>query len=59
MESAILDAEANVEALQARVSDPQVLADHVKSHEAFDQLAGAQHEVERLYARWAELDARK
>jgi hypothetical protein len=31
----------------------------VKSHEAFDQLAGAQHEVERLYARWAELDARK
>jgi ATP-binding cassette subfamily F protein uup len=59
MESAILDAEANVEALQARVSDPQVLADHVKSHEAFDQLAEAQHEVERLYARWGELDARK
>jgi ATP-binding cassette subfamily F protein uup len=59
MEAAILDAEMRVESLQARVDDPAVLADHVKSHDAFAQLVGAQHQVERLYARWAELDARR
>ncbi|HYO09565.1 MAG TPA: ABC-F family ATP-binding cassette domain-containing protein [Tepidisphaeraceae bacterium] len=59
MESAILDAETRVESLQATVSDPAVLADHVRSRDAFDALAKAQHEVERLYARWAELEERK
>jgi ATP-binding cassette subfamily F protein uup len=59
MESAILAAETRVEALQATVSDPAVLADHVRSREAFEQLAQAQHEVERLYARWAELDTKR
>ncbi len=59
MESAILQAETRVEELQARVADPTVLSDHVQSHEAYQQLATAQHEVERLYTRWAELDARK
>ena len=59
MEAAILDAETRVETLQAQSTDPAVLADHVKSHDVFEQLAAAQHEVERLYARWADLDARK
>jgi ATP-binding cassette subfamily F protein uup len=57
MESAIHDAEAKVEALQAKVNDPQILTDHVKLHEAYAQLGAVQAEVERLYARWAELDA--
>jgi ATP-binding cassette subfamily F protein uup len=56
MEAAILAAETQLALLQERVSDPTVLADHVKSHDAFDQLARAQQEVERLYARWAELE---
>ncbi|CAN5375246.1 ATP-binding cassette domain-containing protein [soil metagenome] len=59
MEDSIHRAEAEVEALQAAVADPDVLADHRRSHEAFDKLASAQHEVERLYARWAELDAKQ
>jgi ATP-binding cassette subfamily F protein uup len=59
MEEAIHAAEARVETLQARVVDPAVMVDHVKLHEAYDELARAQHEVERLYARWAELDAKK
>jgi ABC transport system ATP-binding/permease protein len=59
MEDAIHAAEASVETLQARVSERAVMADHVKLHEAYDALAKAQHEVERLYARWAELDAKK
>ena len=51
-------AEASVETFQQRVVDPAVMVDHVKLHEAYDELAKAQHEVERLYARWAELDAK-
>jgi ATP-binding cassette subfamily F protein uup len=58
MEDAIHRAEAEVESLHARVADPAVIADHVKMREAFEKLANAQHEVERLYARWAELDSR-
>ena len=58
MEDAIHAAEGRVETLQARVVDPVVMSDHVKLHEAYDELATAQQEVERLYARWAELDAK-
>ena len=56
MEDSIHAAEASVETLQSRVVDPAVMVDHVKLHEAYDALAKAQEEVERLYARWAELD---
>ncbi|MBC8105274.1 MAG: ABC-F family ATP-binding cassette domain-containing protein [Anaerolineae bacterium] len=59
MEDAIHRTEAEVESLHATVADPAVLADHKRAHEAFEKLANAQHEVERLYARWAELDAKK
>ncbi len=59
MEEAIHRAEAAVEKLQANVGDPAILADHVKIREAYERLATAQHEVERLYARWAELDAKQ
>ena len=58
MEDAIHRAEAEVQTLQQRVSDPSVFADHTKAHEAYENLARAQHEVERLYARWAELDTK-
>jgi ABC transport system ATP-binding/permease protein len=59
IEDAIHAAEGSVETLEARVADPAVMSDHVKLHEAYDQLAEAQQEVERLYSRWAELDAKK
>lgn len=59
MESAIHSAEAQVESLQSKVADPTILADHTKLHTAYEDLSRAQQEVERLYARWAELDARK
>jgi ATP-binding cassette subfamily F protein uup len=59
MEENIHRAEAEVESLQRRGHDPAIMSDHVKLHEAYDQLAKAQSEVERLYARWAELDAKK
>jgi ATP-binding cassette subfamily F protein uup len=58
MESNIAKAEAEHARLQALTEDPKLLADHQKSKEAFEKLATAQQEVERLYARWAELEAK-
>jgi ATP-binding cassette subfamily F protein uup len=59
MEATILAAETEVESLQSQVADPTVMANHVQLHEAYEKLAAAQHEVERLYARWADLESRK
>ena len=49
MEESINQAEAQVASLQARLADPAVLADYEQTHKAYEQLAAAQHEVERLY----------
>lgn len=59
IESAIHTAEAKVEELQKQVADPKVMSDRNKMHEACESLGKAQTEVERLYARWAELEERK
>jgi ATP-binding cassette subfamily F protein uup len=59
MEAKLLEAEGRVESLQKVVSDPAVIADHVKMHEACDRLHEAQERVEQLYARWAELEAKQ
>ncbi|MFT3788884.1 MAG: ATP-binding cassette domain-containing protein [Tepidisphaeraceae bacterium] len=58
MEASIHKAEAEVETLQAKANDPAVIADHVKAREVYEALGKAQHEVERLYARWSELEAK-
>ena len=54
---AILEAEARAGSCEAQTIDPATLADHVRSAEAFADLAAAQQEVARLYARWEELEA--
>jgi K(+)-stimulated pyrophosphate-energized sodium pump len=59
MENTIHRAEAVVNAIQTMVGDPSVLADHKRARDAFAKLAAAQEEVERLYSRWTELDAKK
>jgi ATP-binding cassette subfamily F protein uup len=58
MESRILEAEARLEAAQAAAADPSVASDHQALQARLEQLAAAQVEVERLYARWAELEAK-
>ena len=58
MEAAIAKAEERVEGLTKRLDDPALLADHAKSRDAYALLGGAQADVERLYARWAELEAK-
>ncbi len=59
MEAAILDAEAEVEATQARLDDPEVATDPDAAQEAFQAHQQAQHRVQALYDRWAELEAKQ
>ncbi len=56
MEERILNAESQVEALHAQLSDPAVMADHAKLHETYEAHREAQAELDRLFARWEELE---
>ena len=58
MEEKILEAEAEVERLQAILADPDVAADHARLHETFESHRDAQAVVDALYARWEELEAK-
>ena len=58
MEAAITAAEARVVELEATLSDPGTFKDRASEVPALvASLDGARHEVERLYARWTELEA--
>lgn len=58
IEDVIAEAELVLESAQAKLSDPGVSADHSKMTLACQDLDEAQKEVERLYARWEELEAK-
>jgi ATP-binding cassette subfamily F protein uup len=59
MEAAIMSAEEALHAAQQQMSDPTVLADHVRLREVCQRADDAQQKVGQLYARWEELEARK
>jgi ATP-binding cassette subfamily F protein uup len=58
MEQTILDAEAAVEACRRAVDDPAVASDASALQARIAALDEAQAEVDRLYTRWAELEAK-
>jgi ATP-binding cassette subfamily F protein uup len=58
MESLIVRAEERLETCRNAAADPAVAADHVALAERIEALTRAQAEVDRLYARWAELEAK-
>jgi ATP-binding cassette subfamily F protein uup len=58
MEARILHAEAALAAAQAAATDPGVASDHEALSQRLEALASAQLEVDRLYARWVELEAK-
>jgi ATP-binding cassette subfamily F protein uup len=58
MEVAILEAEAAVAACRQTAEDPAVASDPAELQARYAALDAAQAEVDRLYARWAELEAR-
>ena len=59
MEAAILAAEEALEACRAATEDAAVAADAAALHQRYDALQAAQAHVDRLYARWAELEAKQ
>ncbi len=58
MEGLILEAEERLEACRQAAADPSVAADHVALAARVEALTEARAEVDRLYARWAELEAK-
>ena len=58
MEARIVEAEARLEACREAAADPAVAADHQALAARVEALTAAQAEVDRLYARWAELEAK-
>jgi ATP-binding cassette subfamily F protein uup len=58
MEARILEAEGRLDACREAAAEPGVAADHVELQRRLTALTAAQTEVDRLYARWAELEAK-
>ena len=59
MEQAILDAEGAVEARRREADDPAIASDPTALQQRYAALEAARAEVDRLYARWAELEAKQ
>jgi ATP-binding cassette subfamily F protein uup len=58
MEVTLLTAENRLQAATTRAHDPAIAADADALQRRFEELNAAQAEVDRLYARWAELEAK-
>lgn len=56
LESRVAEAERTLEARQAALADPQIASDGKALDEALRAVQKAQHDVDALYARWAELE---
>ncbi len=56
MEKAVLSAEARLDAARQRAEDPAIATDASALAARVAELAEAREEVDRLYARWAELE---
>ncbi len=59
MEARILAAEEKAAALQSQLDDPAVASDHEKLHTAYEAHRAAQADIDALYGRWQELDAKR
>jgi ATP-binding cassette subfamily F protein uup len=59
MEETILEAETHLEECQEAVANPDIASDAALLQEWYEKLQQAEAEVERLYARWTELEQKK
>ena len=59
MERAILEAEAALAACRRAADDPAIASDAAALQERYAALDAARERVERLYSRWAELEAKQ
>ncbi len=58
LEQRLIEAEMLVDQWRKQAEDPAIATDHAKLQDAYEGLQTAQHEVERLYARWDELETK-
>ncbi|HET8796666.1 MAG TPA: ATP-binding cassette domain-containing protein, partial [Thermoanaerobaculia bacterium] len=58
MEAGVLAAEEALAAAKTAAEDPSIASDPIALQERYAQLHAAQAEVDRLYARWAELEGK-
>ena len=58
MEAAVHAAESRLAAAITAAHDPSIAADATLLQQRFADVTAAQAEVDRLYARWAELEER-
>jgi ATP-binding cassette subfamily F protein uup len=59
MEANLAGAEARLVAKQEESERPDVVSDHVRVQQVFAELSVIEREVDTLYARWAELEAKQ
>ncbi len=59
IEQKIQEAEAVVEARKALLQDPDVVSDPIRLQRCYEEFTASQEAVDRLYARWAELEAKQ
>ena len=59
IETTILSAEKTLAERQAAAADPAIASDAALLHERYAALTTAQREVDSLYARWSELEAKR
>jgi len=59
MEQTIQQAEEHAEACRLALADPAIAADHVETQKRWEALTAARQQVDALYARWQELEAKK
>jgi ATP-binding cassette subfamily F protein uup len=58
METTVLEAEERLSEAKQRAEDPAIAADANALQQRYAELTAAQAGVDRLYARWAELEAK-
>jgi ATP-binding cassette subfamily F protein uup len=59
LEAAVLEAESRLSDARRRAEDPAIASDAAALQEALATVGPLQAEVDRLYARWAELDEKQ
>jgi ATP-binding cassette subfamily F protein uup len=59
MEARVLAAESRLEAARLLANDPSIASDATALQLRLAELDAAQHEADRLYARWAELESKR
>ena len=59
MESKVLEAEEELQAIREEMQSPDVVSDGPRLHSCYERMQAAEAKVSALYARWAELESKQ